>query len=81
MTPSLSPDGRTGVGNTLVSDELSGDTLDFMHQFVGRPFTREVTVHNMGRRAVTLTLTNEKVEEVRKAFSKTGGERTGWPQS
>ena len=52
-----------------------------MHQFVGRPFTREVTVHNMGRRAVTLTLTNEKVEEVRKAVSKTGGERTGWPQS
>ena len=63
----------TGVGNTLVSEELSGDQLDFTHQFVGRPFSKEITVHNMGRKTVTLSLNNVKVEEVKKAFAKGEG--------
>ena len=37
---------------------------------MGRAFSKEVTIHNMGRKAVTLTLTNEKNEEIKKAFSK-----------
>ena len=60
----------SGTGNTLVSEELSGDILDFTHQFVGRAFSKVVTIHNMGRKAVTLTLVNEKIEEIKKALSK-----------
>ncbi len=72
-----------GTGNTLVSEELgSGDTLDFSHQFVGRLFSREVTVHNMGRRTMTLAWTNEHAEEVKKKFAKlarTAGEFPRFP--
>eukprot|EP00955_Chlamydomonas_euryale_P060740 357809-Chlamydomonas_euryale.AAC.3 len=60
-----------GSGNVLVSEELHGDTLDFGHQFVGRQFGRAVTVHNMGRKPVTLTWTSAAAEQVKKAFAKT----------
>lgn len=53
-----------------MSDELRGDMLDFSHQFVGRPFSKEVVVHNLGRRTMVLTWTNERAEEVKRQYAK-----------
>lgn len=33
-----------GTGNVLVSEELKEDGVNFNHQFVGRPFSKEVSV-------------------------------------
>ncbi len=64
-----------GTGNTLVSDELSGDVLDFSHQFAGRPFSKEVTIHNMGRRQMALTINNERIDEIKKMQPKGTGKK------
>lgn len=53
------------------TQELPGDCIDFGHQFVGRPFTKSVTVHNMGRKPATLSWASAKRDEVQKAFAKT----------
>lgn len=64
----------TGVGNTVVSEVLSADTLDFGPQFVGRAWQREVEVTNMGRKAVTLTWTNRRLAETLNKVAKAAGE-------
>ena len=65
-----------GTGSTLICPELgtgpSGGAgpLEFGHQFVGRSFTRDITVHNMGRRQLLLLWTNDRFEEVKKVYGK-----------
>lgn len=44
------PLSATGTGNILVCEEIVGDMLELGHQFVGRPFSKEMVVHNMGRK-------------------------------
>lgn len=44
----------TGTGSTIVSSELQGPLLDFGAQLTGTPFSREVTISNMGRRPAQL---------------------------
>ena len=44
-----------GTGSAVVAEELSSGLLDFSYQFVGRTFSKDVTVYNMGRKPVLLT--------------------------
>ncbi|KXZ49496.1 hypothetical protein GPECTOR_21g722 [Gonium pectorale] len=60
----------SGTGSAIVADELSGGLLDFGYQFVGRPFTRDVTVYNMGRKTVLLAWSSSRYEELKKEFAK-----------
>jgi len=60
----------TGIGNTVMSEVLSQQQLDFGPQFVGRAWQMEVEVTNMGRKAVTLNWTNKKLVEVMETLNK-----------
>jgi hypothetical protein len=61
----------TGVGSTVVCEELAGGALHFGHQLCGRPWVREVVVRNLGRRGVSLQWMNTRADELAKAFAKT----------
>ena len=61
-----------GTGSVFLCEELKGDILDFTHQFVSRPFQREMTVYNMGRRMATLSWQLDSADEVKRVFSKVG---------
>ena len=66
----LVPLEATGTGSTIVCEELAAGALDFGHQLTGRPCSREVVISNMGRRGVSLSWGNTRVDELAKAFAK-----------
>lgn len=55
------------------TQEVKDGLLECGHQFVGRPFQQEIVVHNLGRKAQSLTWVSERFEEVRKVFGKQQG--------
>eukprot|EP00983_Pelagomonas_calceolata_P093699 1157805-Pelagomonas_calceolata.AAC.4 len=44
--------------------------LECSHQFVGRPFQRDLVIHNLGRKPQQLTWTSQRLDEVRKEYAK-----------
>lgn len=64
------PLSAIGIGSTLVCPELSGTTLDFSHQFVGRSFQQSFVITNNGRKAMSLVWSNDCFEKVRQVYSK-----------
>ncbi len=54
-----------GTGSAVVAEELSSGLLDFGYQFVGRTFSKDVTVYNMGRKPVMLTWTSNRCVQLR----------------
>lgn len=59
-----------GTGSTLVSPELTCDTLDCGPQFLGRGWSREVTITNLGRRSAGLAWSNSYLTELAKSSVK-----------
>ena len=64
------PLSAVGTGNILQCDQAQDGVLECGHQFVGRPFSRQLCVRNMGRRPQTLHWSCERFEEVRQQFTK-----------
>eukprot|EP00798_Chlamydomonas_sp_ICE-L_P006741 gene6741-3411_t len=60
----------SGTGNIFLSEELTSDLFDFSHQFKGRPFQKEVTIYNMGRKSAALTWENDRLAEVKRVHGK-----------
>ncbi|KAF5830389.1 hypothetical protein DUNSADRAFT_14652 [Dunaliella salina] len=71
------PLSATGTGNILLCEEVRGGVLECSHQFVGRPFQRDIVIHNLGRKPQQLTWTSQRLDDVRKEYAKsmraTGG--------
>lgn len=67
----------SGVGDTVVSQVLSQQVLEFGPQFAGRPWQHEVEVTNLGRKAATLTWTNTRLAEVLATLNKAASKATG----
>jgi len=69
-----SPAGKldlcTHTHTHTVLQEVRGGLLECAHQFVGRPFQRNMVIHNLGRKAQHLTWISEKLDEVRKEYAK-----------
>ena len=65
------PLSATGVGSTLVSEELTGkDVLEFGHQYTGAQFNKTVTIYNYGRRPRMLVWNNLTLETLKKEKGK-----------
>ncbi|CAG9464033.1 unnamed protein product [Pedinophyceae sp. YPF-701] len=67
------PLSATGVGSTVVCDEIKGAApgapqLEFGKQLVGRPFGMQITLRNHGRRAQTLVWNSLAKEAAGKAM-------------
>ncbi|KAG2489301.1 hypothetical protein HYH03_012133 [Edaphochlamys debaryana] len=60
----------SGTGSAIVAEDFAKEVLDFGYQFVGRPFTKEVTVYNMGRKTVMLNWSSMRYEELKKEYAK-----------
>lgn len=59
-----------GTGSCIVCEELAGGALAFGDQLTGRPWAREVTIRNLGRKGVALAWGNARADELAKAFAK-----------
>lgn len=64
------PLDAAGAGSCVVCDELAAGALAFGDQLTGRPWAREVTIRNLGRKGVSLAWANARVDELAKAFAK-----------
>ncbi|EFJ42226.1 hypothetical protein VOLCADRAFT_67248 [Volvox carteri f. nagariensis] len=60
----------SGTGSAILAEELSSGLVDFGYQFVGRPFSREVTVYNLGRKGVLLAWTSARFDELKRDYAR-----------
>ncbi|GIL73964.1 hypothetical protein Vretifemale_3957, partial [Volvox reticuliferus] len=60
----------SGIGSAILAEELSSSLVDFGYQFVGRPFSRDVTVYNMGRKGVLLAWTSNRFDELKREYAR-----------